>query len=93
MVEHLLYEHSRVKGSWKKVGEILKLNILWHHIASGLIKKIAEQMNKTRNNILSIITCAIFATWVKCGDTKENLKYQVRHFQPALLSLAFLNLT
>ena len=74
-VEHLLYECSRVKCLWEKVGEILKLKILWHHLVLGLNENNAEQINKTRNNILSIIVYAIFATWVKCGDRKENFKY------------------
>ena len=75
-VEHLLYECHRVKCLWKKVGEILKLNILWHHIVLGLDENNAEKINKSRNNIISIIAYAIFATWVKSGETKENFQYQ-----------------
>ena len=35
-VEHMLFECERVKNIWKRVGEILKLNISWHHIVLGL---------------------------------------------------------
>ena len=75
MVEHMLFECDRVKHVWKRVGEILKLDISWHHIVLGLDEINAKQINVTRNNIITIITYSIYALWVKCGETKESFKY------------------
>ena len=74
-VEHMLFECDRVKNVWKRVGEILKLDISWHHIVLGLDEINAKQINVTRNNIITIITYSIYALWVKCGETKESFKY------------------
>ena len=74
-VEHILFECDRVKNIWKRVGEILKLDISWHHIVLGLDEINAKQINVTRNNIITIITYSIYALWVKCGETKESFKY------------------
>ena len=73
--EHMLFECDRVKNIWKIVGEILKLDISWHHNVLGLDEINAKQINVTRNNIITIITYSIYALWVKCGETKESFKY------------------
>ena len=64
----MLFECDRVKTIWKRVGEILKLDISWQHIVLGLDEINAKQ-------IITIITYSIYALWVKCGDTKESFKY------------------
>ena len=57
----MLFECDREKNIWKIVGEILKLNINWHHIVLGLDEINAKQINVTRNNIITIITYSIYA--------------------------------
>ena len=75
-VKHPLFDCKRVKCIWEKAGESLKLDITWSHIILGLDEIYAKEINQSRNNIISIISCSIYATWVKCGDTKESFKYQ-----------------
>ena len=74
-VEHMLFECTRVKNIWKRVGEILKVDISWHHIVLGLDEVNTKQINVTRNNIITIITYSIYALWVKYGETKESFKH------------------
>ena len=52
------------------------MDVTWSHVILGLNEIYAKEINQSRNNIISIICYSIYATWVKCGDTKESFKYQ-----------------
>ena len=71
-----MFSCTRDKKIWKNIGIILNLDITWSHIISGLNENDgACTFNKTRNNIITIAAYSIDATWVKCGNDKENFKY------------------
>ena len=52
----------------------MKLNIKWQHL--GLVEITAEKLNKARNHIITMTAYCVYSTWVKCGDSKENFKFQ-----------------
>ena len=74
-LEHLLFLCGRVQNIWKKVGTAFKVDLRWHHLIVGFDETHADIINKTRNLIITIVMFAIFASWVKSGDSKENYKY------------------
>ena len=71
-----MFSCTRVQNIWKHIGIILNLDITWSHIILGLNENDGTSIfNKTRNNIITIAAYSIYATWVKCGNDKENFKY------------------
>ena len=67
---------TRVQNMWRLL--ILNLHITWSHIFLGLILNENDgtcNFNKTGNNIITNAAYSIYATWVKCGNDKEDVKY------------------
>ena len=74
--EHLLFNCDRVKSIWQIVGQLIKLDIKWHHLVIGLDEKYAEITNKSKNTVVVITCYSIFLAWIKSGDLKENYRYR-----------------
>ena len=71
---HLIFACSRVNEIWCSVSNIMKININWSHIVLGCREENENCINKCRNNIITIIAYAIYASWVKCEDSKDSYK-------------------
>jgi len=80
--KHLLYDCKRIQSLWKKVGDMLGINILWRNIVIG-----REEMNmyaKVINICISIVAYSIYSIWVKCS--MSELKYETIEFNNSVLT-------
>ncbi len=68
-IKHILFDCTRVKEIWEKIGLMLKMKIQWKHIVVGYF----DQNNTTefRNLIFNIVNYSIYSQWVKCSENDD----------------------
>ena len=71
-INHILFECSRIKLIWEKIGILLKMKILWKHIVVGYIEQ--NNITQFRNLIFNITSYCIYSQWVKCSENDELFK-------------------
>ena len=69
--KHMIYECSIAHVLWRRVSEIININIKWKHIVIGFVEK--NQSTIIYNNIISFISYKLFKYKMKCKILKENV--------------------
>ena len=71
--EHMIFSCERVNHIWKKVGEIIHLNITWKNLVIGFSE--LDEFAKTRMQLFSIIAYSIYKQWVISNNTDRNYRH------------------
>ena len=68
-----MFSCKRIQHIWLKIGIVFKLDIKWKHVVLGLNE--ASYINNVKNNIITIISYAIYTSWLSCDENKDNYKF------------------
>lgn len=71
--KHMIFDCILVENIWKKVSDILKVNIDWKHLVLGFIYN-GNQSSVVLNNEVSFIACKIFKSKMKCKKKMLQMK-------------------
>ena len=69
----MLFLCPRISNIWKSVGSILQIDIRWKHVVLGLNEN--NIINMAKNNVFTIISFCIYATWVKYHQPECTSSY------------------